>query len=252
MQAVLTLRERTQSESFTIIHTNTDGYTHRERDIQRDTNKMESQGSQDSQDSTLTLTDENRSEILYFAYGSNLSTEQMRQRCPYSTAVGLGKISGWRWIINARGYANIVREGEDEDVNEEEEKHIESRGQRRTEDAEDDENQVYGMLYLLPVEDEDRLDQYEGVPWAYEKVHLEASWVSNTEKMKRDQYGEPAEEELTPVKVLAYVDRQRVMEGTPKEEYVGRMERGIEDAVVNWGMSEEYADRVMRRFWVDG
>ncbi|UKZ81259.1 hypothetical protein TrVFT333_009031 [Trichoderma virens FT-333] len=112
------------------------------------------------------------------------------------------------------------------------------------------------MLYLLPVEDEERLDRYEGVPWAYEKLHLEASWVSNTDRINRGQDGEQAEseveEELTPVKVLAYVDRQRVTEARPKEEYVGRMERGIEDAVENWGMSEEYADRVMRRFWVDG
>ncbi|KAJ4858392.1 gamma-glutamyl cyclotransferase, AIG2-like domain-containing protein [Trichoderma breve] len=190
---------------------------------------MDSQGSQDSQDSTLTITDENRSEILYFAYGSNLSTEQMRQRCPYSTAVGLGKVTGWRWIINARGYANIGKSRMEEDT---------------------EESQVYGMLYLLPVEDEERLDRYEGVPWAYEKLHIEAYWVSNRDRVDGEE--QRVEEELTPVKVLAYVDRQRVTEGRPKEEYVERMERGIEDAVENWGMSEEYADRVMRRFWVDG
>ncbi|KAL7934456.1 hypothetical protein V8C35DRAFT_300941 [Trichoderma chlorosporum] len=217
---------------------------------------MDSQGSQDSQDSTLTITDENRSEILYFAYGSNLSTEQMRQRCPYSTAVGLGKVTGWRWIINTRGYANIVKEGEDEDVLMErgDGKGVQQNGKGRMEDGEQDEeegggeSQVYGMLYLLPVEDEERLDQYEGVPWAYEKLHIDASWVSSTDGVDRDGQGE----ELTPVKVLVYVDRQRVAEGKPKEEYVWRMERGIEDAVENWGMSEEYADRVMRRFWVDG
>ncbi|UKZ55488.1 hypothetical protein TrVGV298_009312 [Trichoderma virens] len=195
---------------------------------------MDSQGSQGSQDSTLTITDENRSEILYFAYGSNLSTEQMRQRCPYSTAVGLGKITGWRWIINARGYANIVREGgyEDFDMEGEEvdDEKIKLRGESRTKDeGEAKESHVYGMLYLLPVEDEERLDRYEGVPWAYEKLHLEASWVSNTDRLNRGQDGEQAaevEEELTPVKVLAYVDRQRVTEARPKEEYVGRMERG--------------------------
>ncbi|KAL5083709.1 hypothetical protein Trisim1_000978 [Trichoderma cf. simile WF8] len=214
---------------------------------------MDSQGSQDSQDSTLTITDENRSEILYFAYGSNLSTEQMRQRCPYSTAVGLGKVTGWRWIINARGYANIVRESEDIDTQKDDdggvEKVDEQKGKSRMEE-DTEESQVYGMLYLLPVEDEERLDRYEGVPWAYEKLHIEASWVSNTDRVDGEE--QQVEEELTPVKVLAYVDRQRVTEGRPKEEYVERMERGIEDAVENWGMSEEYADRVMRRFWVDG
>ncbi|KAL7795790.1 hypothetical protein V8C37DRAFT_373451 [Trichoderma ceciliae] len=227
-----------------------------------------SNSSQGSQDSTLTITDENRSEILYFAYGSNLSTEQMRQRCPFSTAVGLGKITGWRWIINRRGYANIVSEGgegggedvemdeedgeEDDDDEEEEEKVGGEKRKIRMEDTGSEEGKVYGMLYLLPVEDEERLDRYEGVPWAYEKVHLEADWVSSTKVMKKDEYGEDVEEELTPVKVLAYVDRKRTREGKPKEEYVARMERGIQDAVQNWGLSEEYADRVMRRFWVNG
>lgn len=194
-----------------------------------------SNSSQDSQDSALTITDENRSENLYFAYGSNLSTEQMRQRCPYSTAVGLGKLSGWRWIINERGYANIVKQVDEEGKGEGEE-----------------ESHVYGMMYLLPTEDEERLDGYEGVPWAYEKVVLEASWVSSSssgDEKEEDNNG--GGEELTPVKVLAYVDRKRTAEGRPRGEYVGRMERGIEDAVGNWGMKGGYADE-LRRFWVDG
>ncbi|KAL9469058.1 hypothetical protein ACSS6W_010752 [Trichoderma asperelloides] len=225
---------------------------------------MESQSSnssQDSQDSTLTITDENRREILYFAYGSNLSTEQMRERCPYSTAVGLGKMTGWKWIINRRGYANIVKlgeededaemreEGEEEDSEEEEVKEQKGKGVMQANGEEVSE--VYGMLYLLPTEDEERLDRCEGVPWAYEKAYLEADWVSHTQAVSTNG-GTFVREELTPVKVLVYIDRKRIREGRPKEEYVGRMERGIRDAVENWGMSEEYADRVMRRFWVDG
>ncbi|PON24828.1 hypothetical protein TGAM01_v206336 [Trichoderma gamsii] len=235
---------------------------------------MESQSSnssQDSQDSTLTITDENRREILYFAYGSNLSTDQMRERCPYSTAVGLGKMTGWKWIINRRGYANVVElgkededaemreededyeEGEDSGEKEEEEEEAvkEQKGKGIMEDHGEEISEVYGMLYLLPIEDEERLDRYEGVPWAYEKVYLEADWVSHTEAVSTSG-GTYVREELTPVKVLVYVDRKRVRDGKPKEEYVGRMERGIRDAVENWGMSEEYAQRVMRRFWVDG
>ncbi|KAA8572454.1 hypothetical protein EYC84_003074 [Monilinia fructicola] len=45
---------------------------------------------------------------LYFAYGSNLSLTQMKARCPNSTYYGLGVLQGYRWIINQRGYANIV------------------------------------------------------------------------------------------------------------------------------------------------
>jgi gamma-glutamylcyclotransferase len=235
---------------------------------------MDSQGSsssQDSQDSTLTIMDDNRREILYFAYGSNLSTEQMRERCPYSTAVGLGKMTGWKWIINRRGYANVVKlgkedqdiemreeyEGSDEEYSEEEgeaedgEVVKERKGKGILEDSGEQAGEVYGMLYLLPTEDEERLDRYEGVPWAYEKAYLEADWVSHTEAISTNG-GTYTREELTPVKVLVYIDRKRVQDGKPKEEYVGRMERGIRDAVDNWGLSEEYADRVMRKFWVDG
>lgn len=172
--------------------------------------------SQPSQDSVMTVTQDKRHEVLYFAYGSNMSTAQMRQRCPLSTPVGLGLLEGWMWIINERGYANMVvaRDG------------AEPGG-------------VYGLLYLLPPPDEERLDAHEGVPWAYEKVACEATWVRDGDLRAVDEA----------VTVLAYVDRQRVAEGVPREEYVGRMERAIEDAVSNWGLDEDYANATMRRFW---
>lgn len=46
---------------------------------------------------------------FYFAYGSNMSVAQMRRRCPPARPVGTGRISGWRFIINSRGTASIVR-----------------------------------------------------------------------------------------------------------------------------------------------
>ncbi|POR39141.1 Uncharacterized protein TPAR_00661 [Tolypocladium paradoxum] len=171
-----------------------------------------------SQDSVMTVTPENRHEILYFAYGSNLSTAQMRQRCPYSTPVGLGYLAGWKWLINERGYANVVQLAASDSA----------KG-----------GGVYGLLYLLPPQDEKRLDGYEGVPWAYEKLHCDLRWA-------RDGEGRAVDE---PARALVYVDRKRAGEGTPRDEYVGRMERGIQDAVENWGLDRGYADKVMRRFW---
>lgn len=44
----------------------------------------------------------------YFAYGSNMSTAQMAQRCPGARAIGIGTITGWRFLINARGVATIA------------------------------------------------------------------------------------------------------------------------------------------------
>ncbi|ESZ95000.1 AIG2 family protein [Sclerotinia borealis F-4128] len=55
-----------------------------------------------------TTTSETPTPTLYFAYGSNLSLTQMHTRCPHSTYYGLGVLYGYRWIINERGYANIV------------------------------------------------------------------------------------------------------------------------------------------------
>lgn len=231
-----------------------------------------SNSSQGSQDSTLTITDEYRREILYFAYGSNMSTEQMRERCPTATAVGLAKTVGWRWIINRRGYANIVRviggeelyagrEEEEDDEDEDDGKDGEDgeekggKGKGRVVDkggdGEEDDDEIYGMLYLLSTEDEERLDQCEGVPWAYEKLYLEAGWVSAVEIITYTDGSETRREEFMAVKALAYIDFRRTREGRPTEEYVARLEKGIEDARA-WGMSEAYADRVMRRFWVDG
>ena len=44
----------------------------------------------------------------YFGYGSNLSKEQMAIRCPESKYYASGKLSGYSWLINARGYASIT------------------------------------------------------------------------------------------------------------------------------------------------
>ena len=179
--------------------------------------------SQPSQDSVLTVTDENRQEVLYFAYGSNLSTDQMRHRCPFSTPIGLAHLSGWKWIINKRGYANVVQL---------------PAPRSRSENKEAGGPGVYGLLYLLPPGDEDRLDEYEGVPWAYSKFQTEVRWV-------RDEQGREKDEAVV---ALVYIDLERTQEGVSKTEYVGRMEEGIRQAK-EWGLEEGYAETVMRGFW---
>ncbi|KAH8668779.1 hypothetical protein BX600DRAFT_510843 [Xylariales sp. PMI_506] len=131
--------------------------------------------------------------VLYFAYGSNLSPTQMAQRCPESRVLGLAHLPGWKWLINDRGYANIVQEDNTEGRSRDE-------GNKRSDGAAtvtdpgtgtgtgvglgtgaaDDlvppspkNPGVYGLLYHLPPADEALLDGYEGVPWAYEKRMLD-------------------------------------------------------------------------------
>lgn len=47
---------------------------------------------------------------LYFAYGSNMSSVQMRERCPGAQVLGAAVLSDWRFIITTRRTASIVRE----------------------------------------------------------------------------------------------------------------------------------------------
>ena len=72
----------------------------------------------------------------YFGYGSNLSKEQMAIRCPDSSYVSPGKLLGYSWLINTRGYASIKP-------------------------AKDD--VVLGEIFNLSQKDVDYLDIYENV-----------------------------------------------------------------------------------------
>ena len=45
----------------------------------------------------------------YFAYGSNLELEAMRDRCPSARPLGPAVLPDWEFRINERGYATVVR-----------------------------------------------------------------------------------------------------------------------------------------------
>ena len=182
--------------------------------------------SQLSQDSIMTVMEDNRREVIYFAYGSNLSTDQMLNRCPNSVPIGLGYLPDWGWIINSRGYANLIKMS---DYNRTAPTPITSSG-----------GGVYGLLYLVPPTDEDRLDGYEGVPWAYGKEHMNLLRV-------RDDGGRPLGK-VEMLTALVYLDTQRTEGDVPRKEYVERMERGIAEAVEEWGMDADYGDSL--RAWL--
>lgn len=67
-----------------------------------------------SQDpSSHSLLTSSRTGTFYFAFGSNLSVQQMKDRCvkspeTSSEPVAIARLDGWKWIICERGYANIV------------------------------------------------------------------------------------------------------------------------------------------------
>lgn len=157
---------------------------------------------------------------LYFAYGSNLWLRQMERRCPTSTYKGLARLVHWRWIINTRGYANVIS----------------SHG--------DEVSEVWGMIYALPPSDEAKLDINEGVPFSYQKQQLKVEiWFEESAGGKNGDTLQPGRWET----VLCYVDATRVEEAKPKDEYVHRINMGIRDARSK-GMPEAYVDKYLRPF----
>jgi gamma-glutamylcyclotransferase (GGCT)/AIG2-like uncharacterized protein YtfP len=73
---------------------------------------------------------------LYFAYGSNMWIKQMNNRCTCHRFFGNGILTGYRWIISSRGYANIVKSPSD---------------------------WVCGVVYEISESDENSLDIFEGL-----------------------------------------------------------------------------------------
>ena len=88
----------------------------------------------------------------YFGYGSNLSKEQMAIRCPESKYYASGTLSGYSWLINARGYASITPS---------------------------ESEFVLGEVFTLSQQDIDYLDIYESVE---EGMYLKSNLTIETSK----------------------------------------------------------------------
>lgn len=73
--------------------------------------------------------------MLYFAYGSNMAADQMRERCSRVRFVALGCVSQHAFIINSRSCANIVPH---------------------------EREKVHGVFWELDAADLRKLDIYEG------------------------------------------------------------------------------------------
>lgn len=85
---------------------------------------------------------------LYVAYGSNMSVEQMKYRCPNAVLLGTGFLKGWRLAF--RYHATII-ESKDESVP--------------------------VLVWDISKADENRLDRYEGYPSYYLKKDVCLSYT---------------------------------------------------------------------------
>ena len=186
---------------------------------------------------------------FYFGYGSNLWLHQMSTRCPSSTYQGIARLDNYKWIINERGYANIVKVSPSSSTTQTQTTPSPAPTSRSSSSSSsstpDTTPHVYGLLFHLTTHDERHLDKNEGVPLAYTKEYLPATFWSATSPASKIDITTPPSE--TDKRVLVYIDRKRVTPGRPREEYVYRMNRGIEDAVA-CGVPEEYVSGVIRGF----
>lgn len=73
--------------------------------------------------------------IDYFAYGSNMSTAQMRERCPDAVKICVATLPEYAFLINERGVAGVVEK----------------------QDA-----LVIGVLWKISAKDKVTLDEWEG------------------------------------------------------------------------------------------
>ena len=268
----------------------------------------------------------------------------MARRCPNSAyPLGVAVLKGWKWIINERGYANIVEfdsggkqegsknsevasgseygeseigsEGSDVEpaaetspaempertqhgfdsgssgastsdesdvsnaLDDLTDSDTETASQSDTGDDEDEEADtlkadtdsdcsadfespicVFGLIYKLTPDDEEVLDGYEGVPWAYGKeMHSVDMCSFDILTAWRDAGPEPrsttaeaflatgSHSESPPlesIEALMYVDRARTWPAVPKVEYVDRMVVAVKEAE-EWGVPRDWLTDVV-------
>ena len=134
----------------------------------------------------------------YFAYGSNMNVDQMADRCPSAEIVGVCRLDGHRFLINSRGVATLLPDAS---------------------------SYALGILWDLPPEDEQTLDDYEGVPTYYQK-HL----VS-------------VETDRKAIQALIY----QATDETPGWARPGYM-KGIVTAARQHGFDEKYVAELIRKY----
>jgi hypothetical protein len=183
----------------------------------------------------------------YFAFGSSRWQQQKARRCPASPRAGRGRLRGYRWHINSRGYANIAPTAAPS-PNPNPNPNLgtnPSDTTTTTTSNHDYANEVWGLIYNLNPADEAQLDLNEGVPYAYEKQTIPVEfWPSPTTTTPLDNGPDAAQK----VQMLVYIDRKRNQGGhAPRAEYVHRMNMGIRDALRE-GVPRGYVEGMLREY----
>ncbi|GIW65482.1 MAG: hypothetical protein KatS3mg095_0001 [Candidatus Parcubacteria bacterium] len=140
----------------------------------------------------------------YFAYGSNMDLEQMKRRCPNSEFVKVAKLEGYQFVYD--GYSSI-RKGAVANI------------------VKKEDSIVYGALFKISDEDEEKLDKYEGYPNFYDKKTVKAKDKEGNEYDAFVYYREPKEE------------------GFPSKEY----ENIVVSAAYKLNLPKDYIDKYLKK-----
>lgn len=139
------------------------------------------------------------SEVYCIAYGSNLSEERMKKRCPKAEAFGTSVIYGYRLLFKQSmtgAYATI-----EQDAN----------------------CCVPVLIYRMTVEDEMKLDRFEGYPkYYYKREFLLPVWGFNGRKKKLRR------------NCIAYIMHEYRLLGEPDEDYFSLLDGGYD----RWGFEK--------------
>ena len=129
--------------------------------------------------------------MYYFAYGSNLSKKQMKERCPDSKPMFVATLPNYKlvfvgWARRWRGGVAGIKP---------------FRGEK-----------VLGAIYELSERDLRRLDKYEGYPDSYNRLNVTVF----------DENGKPVE-------AVTYIKSGQLEETQPSMEYLSVMQQGCKD-----------------------
>ncbi|KAK4186785.1 hypothetical protein QBC35DRAFT_452917 [Podospora australis] len=138
----------------------------------------------------------------------------MARRCPESIFMGKATLHGFRWQINERGVANIVSSPA---------------------------NIVEGLVYRVNPQDERALDRSEGVAQGFYQQHtLPVTFKYHELSANVSPLSAPE----TQLQVLVYVSEHYTRDGQIREEYIGRMEKVMVDALA-LGLSQAFLQNVI-------
>ena len=154
----------------------------------------------------------------YLAYGSNLSTEQMKERCPDAQVMGTTSIPGYRLLFKKSGsgfYATI-----EQDAN----------------------CSVPVLVYKISEMDEALLNGYEGFPKHYYKKYFHLPIYRMDGRRMSDKHN-----------CMVYILHEERILGEPKLEYFKKLDEGYEawgfdTAILDKGLSDSIGVERSRKF----